>query len=237
MKIAVVGAGIFGCTAAIKLARAGHKVELFDMYDTILRCASGINQYRLHRGYHYPRSFDTAIESSGSVELFEDEYRPSIITTNDHYYAISREDSNTSAIEYILFLNKCKLSYSVERIDSLSILKPYSIASLFKVQENSFDVAELYLNIMTKLTNERVDLRFGEVFWKARVSEYDLVINATYANTNGLLPYDERIDYQFELCEKPVVSLSPKFQNKSIVILDGNFGCVDPYGNKPFVLA
>ena len=27
--------------------------------DDIMKAASGINQYRIHRGYHYPRSFET----------------------------------------------------------------------------------------------------------------------------------------------------------------------------------
>ena len=56
MRIAVVGGGIFGVSAAVKLARAGHQADLFEKQRDILCAASGINQYRIHRGYHYPRN-------------------------------------------------------------------------------------------------------------------------------------------------------------------------------------
>ena len=41
---------------------------------------------------------------------------------------------------------------------------------------------------------------------------------------------DARIDLQFEICEKPVVKLPNNFQNKSIVVMDGPFFCIDPFG-------
>jgi len=68
MKIAIIGGGIFGVTTAIRLSR-NHDVDLFEQNSDILQSASGINQYRLHRGYHYPRSTDTAISAKNS-ELF-----------------------------------------------------------------------------------------------------------------------------------------------------------------------
>ncbi|RZD44075.1 MAG: hypothetical protein CXT78_07170 [Thaumarchaeota archaeon] len=49
MKIAVVGGGIFGVTTAIRLAN-NHDVDLYEKNSDILESASGINQYRLHRG-------------------------------------------------------------------------------------------------------------------------------------------------------------------------------------------
>ena len=61
-KIAIAGAGIYGTTAAIRLAESGHHVSLFDPLG-ILRAASAINQYRVHAGYHYPRSPETIRET------------------------------------------------------------------------------------------------------------------------------------------------------------------------------
>ena len=58
MRIAIVGGGIFGITASIILAK-NHQVELFEKNNELLQSASGSNQYRIHRGYHYPRSPDT----------------------------------------------------------------------------------------------------------------------------------------------------------------------------------
>ena len=58
MKIAVVGAGIFGVTAAYTLAK-NHSVDLFEKNNDIMMESSDVNQCRVHRGYHYPRSPDT----------------------------------------------------------------------------------------------------------------------------------------------------------------------------------
>jgi len=61
LKIAVAGAGIYGATAAIRLRELGHQVDLFDPLG-VMGAASAINQYRLHAGYHYPRSPETIHE-------------------------------------------------------------------------------------------------------------------------------------------------------------------------------
>ena len=60
-NIAVVGGGVFGTTISWKLAEMGQKVDLFEKNKDIFMAASGINQYRIHRGYHYPRSLETVL--------------------------------------------------------------------------------------------------------------------------------------------------------------------------------
>ena len=74
MKIAIVGGGIFGITVAVKLAKSGHSIDLFEKNGDIMTAASGINQFRLHRGYHYPRSKETGEESLRGLPLFLKEY-------------------------------------------------------------------------------------------------------------------------------------------------------------------
>ena len=61
MKIAVIGGGIFGITTAFTLGEE-YDVELFEKNNDLLKAASGSNQYRVHRGYHYPRSMKTVLE-------------------------------------------------------------------------------------------------------------------------------------------------------------------------------
>ena len=57
---------------------------------------------------------------------------------------------------------------------------------------------------------------------------------ATYAKMNELL--DEPRQYQYEVIEKPVVKLPKKYKNKSVVVMDGPFMCLDPYKNGYHVL-
>jgi pyruvate/2-oxoglutarate dehydrogenase complex dihydrolipoamide dehydrogenase (E3) component len=46
--VSVTGAGIYGVTAAVKLANQGYIVDLFEQMDDILSATSAINQYRVH---------------------------------------------------------------------------------------------------------------------------------------------------------------------------------------------
>ena len=64
------------------------------------------------------------------------------------------------------------------------------------------------------------------------LQEYDFVIIATYAYLNQSIEKfpNDQLDYQFELCEKPLVRLPSSFHNTSMVVMDGPFMSVDPYG-------
>lgn len=232
MKIAVVGGGIFGCVSALKLLEAGHKVTLFEREKSLLSCASGINQYRLHRGYHYPRSKETVQYVKESSILFEEEFPSSICAKGfDRYYGISNEESLINSSQYLTFLEDNKLEYEI--IEDLSILKMGKVELIVKVIENGFDLSELYLSIVSKLSRSKVRLRTNTTFTQYDSKKFDVVINATYANINSLLSEDQQVDYQFELCEKPIVQLPKPFKSKSVVILDGDFCCFDPVGFNP----
>ena len=85
-NIAVIGAGIFGSTAAWYLSKEGYNVNLFEKNDDIITQASYINQYRLHRGYHYPRSSETAQSSLAGEASFLEFYGDSIVNDVDRPY-------------------------------------------------------------------------------------------------------------------------------------------------------
>lgn len=228
MRIAVIGAGIFGCTAALKLQELGD-VTIFEKYASIMQCASGINQYRLHQGYHYPRSIETAKSSKKGLESFKEEYGFCLdYHWNEHYYAIASHGSLRTPGQYVNFLNNAEVSLSYRMVHDYDWIE--NISLLLKVPEHSFNrrVLEEYIAKKIFLSN-KVQLKVNTTFTHKDVSEFDVVINATYANLNGILPEEDRVDYQFELCEKPIVQLPNNWARRSIVILDGPFLCLDPY--------
>ena len=77
-KIAIAGAGIYGATAAIRLAERGHQVSLYDPLG-VMCAASAINQYRVHSGYHYPRSPETIMETLEARREFVQAFAPAIV--------------------------------------------------------------------------------------------------------------------------------------------------------------
>ena len=62
MKIAIIGGGFYGCYLAFKLkAKFKSKIEIdiFEKNKMLLNEAGNNNQWRLHLGFHYPRSKQT----------------------------------------------------------------------------------------------------------------------------------------------------------------------------------
>jgi len=233
MKIAVIGGGIYGTTVAIKLAEAGYKIDLYEKEPDILQAASGINQYRLHRGYHYPRSAPTAISSNTAEPLFIREYREAIIESPEHYYSIAKEGSKVTGDEFISFCNKCDLEY--EKVN-LEVMNIDAIEFTIKVKESLMNPLKLRQIVGERLRKHKVNLFLNTKVDDSILDKYDIVINATYANLNFILDrYPEaRREYQFEVCEKLVLKLPKVFEGKSIVVLDGPFMCIDPYDETGF---
>lgn len=235
MKIAIIGAGIFGVTIATNLAKY-HSIDLYEQQNDILQSASGINQYRVHRGYHYPRSSDTAMAVSSVEPLFKTEYSESIIKNVDHYYCIAKENSLTNSDEFQTFCSKHNLEFTKT---NLELLNSDSIQLCVKVKEDLFDPIKLKSICLNKLKSTKVNLLLNTKANDKIFSNYDFVIICTYANINSILTkYPlKQMNYQFEICEKPVVKLPSSFNKKSIVIMDGPFMCVDPFGDSEnFVL-
>jgi len=224
-NIAVIGGGIFGCTAAIELAKRGHKVTLYEQHNDIMLETSSINQYRVHRGYHYPRSFDTASKCKQTSVDFVKAFRQAIVSNKsdtEHYYAIAKENSLTSPAQYIDFLNSIDLNYEiVPNIPNTSLT--------VKVFENLFDPNLLKNIIKKRLKGSNVEVKLGIKASLNELKNQDASVIATYSSLNHWKPKPEM--FQYELCEKPVFKLPAVYQNKSIVIMDGPFMCIDPYGD------
>jgi len=223
-KALVIGGGIFGTTSAIMLSNNGYNVDLFEKSQDIMQCASSINQYRLHCGYHYPRSIDTAKSCLSGLELFRKKYFDCLVSDGiKNIYAISSEHSLTSAEDYEKFLQEVKLPYS--RIENI-----LNCDLTISANELLFDHKKLIEQVKNKIFSSSVNVSTGiEVKDIQKFKqEYDVIVIATYANLNQSLK--NKKEYQYEVCEKPVVKLPKKFKGKSVVIMDGPFMCIDPMG-------
>lgn len=231
MKIAVVGGGIFGITAAWFLAKEGFLVDLYEKENDIFKAASGINQYRLHRGYHYPRSKETILTCLHGEKEFRNVYPEAILDDGiEHYYSIAKEGSFLTPEQFSNVWKECGLEYEEK---DLEIVNKEKIAANFKIKEFLFDPAKLKEICWLKLKQYKVNVLLNtEGRYEVLKNKYDLIIVATYAHNNAFLGdyLDAQKDYQFELCEKLVLKLPEKFHKKSVIVMDGPFMCIDPYG-------
>ncbi|MFC1721248.1 FAD-dependent oxidoreductase [Patescibacteria group bacterium] len=230
IKIAVVGGGIFGVTAAIKLAEEGYVVDLFERNDDILKAASGINQFRSHRGYHYPRSGDTIKSCIHAAPRFEEEYKDAIIKSFNHYYCIAKEKSFTTKEDFLSVCKEYDLDATECKLDAVN----YNTVDLcINADENIINHKKLKEICNERLQKNNVNVFFNTEVNTEKLNDYDFVVVATYANQNKMIKEltGVNMQYQYELCEKPVVRMPKHFEDISIVVMDGPFTCIDPFGD------
>src|SRR5690348_2544950 len=113
-SVAVLGAGIMGCSTALYLARRGLRVVLFDEAAAPFSGASRWNEGKIHLGYLYSadRSLETArlilpggLTFKPFVEGLIGQSIASVTTADDDVYLIHR-DSVVTAAESRAYLEK-----------------------------------------------------------------------------------------------------------------------------------
>jgi len=229
MNVAVVGGGIYGLTVALTLDDAGYDVDLFEKADDIITAASWANQWRLHRGYHYPRSPSTGRSCKQSAAEFRDWFPEAVIEETDHYYCIANERTKTTGNEYLYFCEQMDLPFESAEPDVVDMEK---IDTAIQATENRIDPHALKDRLETELEESDIDLFLGTEVTDLDELSHDHIVVATYAGINEL--FDEqptlRGRYKFQLVEKPVVKLPSEFDGTSLVVMDGPFMCFDPHG-------
>lgn len=228
MNIAIIGSGFFGATLSLILAKR-HRVDLYEKENQILQGASRVNQFRFHQGYHYPRSNKTIKEIRKYRNSFLKFYGENILGKTKNFYSISKIRSKINFQKYLYFLKKNKLYFKVYKNKNFFSKK---IEGSFIVDEKILNYFKVKKKISKMLNKSSVNLLLKKKFKKKYLSKYDKVILATYQNNNYVLKelgIKPKLKYKYELVEKILIKLPKKYYNKSFVVLDGNFVCVDPY--------
>jgi hypothetical protein len=222
-NIAVAGAGIYGATAAIRLAEQGHRVTLFDPLG-VMRAASAINQYRVHSGYHYPRSPETITETLEARREFIQAFAPAIVRNSRHYYAIPREGSRTRPQEYEEIVRSHGLPLRACRPEWMNF---EYIDRCYEVDENIYDPD--LLRSVIELRLETLGIKFVQsVFLPEMRGDYDFVVLATYGMGASR---DIFKIAKYQVAEKVLIQLPAALQGIALVVVDGPFTAFDPYGS------
>lgn len=221
MRVGIVGGGLFGCTAAALAAKHGHEVHLFEAKPKLMQGATSCCYYRLHRGYHYPRSPETGMESLNAEASFRLWYGKAIIDGGQQYYAVPG-GAKVTGREFQLFMDELKLRY--QRIERHPSIKAEWI---FEVEEPRIDAAMLSILAVDAVNESGVHVHLGRPVGK--LDGFDRIVIAAYAGTNHILGRLglPGVEYKFQVVEKPIVALPAAFANTSIVVMDRC--CVDPH--------
>jgi hypothetical protein len=224
-RVAVAGAGIYGTNIAIRLAEEGHEVRLFDPLG-ILRAASVINQYRIHSGYHYPRSAETIRETLEARAEFIEAFAPAVVGNSRHYYAIPHEGSQTPPE---LFERVMAQHHLLSKPCRPGWMNFGFIDRCYEVDEQIYDPDVLREVITSRI--RALGIPFEQRAFTAPMrADFDFVVFATYGlgPSRGLFKIAK-----YQVAEKILIQLPAHLRGISLVVVDGPFTAFDPYGSSP----
>ena len=234
MKIKIIGAGLFGCAIGYELNRVGHDVTIIEQDPDIMLRASKCNHNRLHLGYHYPRSVETAQQSLDGLVTFLTNYKDAIVSKFPNYYMIAKDNSNVSPEQYIQFCEKVNIDYTEEYPDS-NIVNHNMIDLSIRTDEPVFDY-----DMLTSYVREYIkgiDIKFNTTF-DGNIDDCDYLINASYANINKVHKLLGIPDIKLKFQDVIVPYFEMKSSPFGVTIMDGPFCSVLPkgYNDNTFLL-
>lgn len=228
-KIKIIGAGLFGCAIGYELHRAGHHITIIEQDSDIMQRASKINHNRLHLGYHYPRSIETAEQSLDGLISFFTNYKKAIVSHFPNYYMIAKNNSHINADEYIKFCDNIKIDYTYE-MPSKSLINQDLIDLSVNTDETVFDYD--ILKSLVKDYVKDINIKFNTVF-KGNIDDCDYLINTTYAGINKINRLLGVLELKLKLQDVVIPYFKMKSKPFGVTIMDGPFCSVMPKGKNP----
>ena len=113
MKIAIVGAGWYGCHIARELVRRGVECAVFERHGDVMQEASAVNQSRLHLGFHYPRSHITRVQSIRGFRQFLQEYPSLSGPVESNVYGVCNRHSMLDFETYSFIMRASGLDFEI----------------------------------------------------------------------------------------------------------------------------
>jgi hypothetical protein len=227
-KIAIVGAGIFGCSIALELEKEGYEVVLFEIENDIMLKASKNNHNRIHYGYHYPRSLETTRQSLDGLLSFVANYSEAILYGFKNYYSIAKENSLTNPSQFEHFCKEAGIGFKNE-YPSNEIMNPNKIAESYLVEEPIYDWTKLQDIVKKKLDNSKVQVKYSTDFTNSEES-FDFVINCTYSNLNEINKFMNVEEQKFHMQDVIIPIFKSDIDKIGLTVMDGPFCSIMPKG-------
>jgi glycine/D-amino acid oxidase-like deaminating enzyme len=245
-RAVVIGGGFYGCCVALFLKQRYPQVTLLESGSRLLRRASYNNQARIHNGYHYPRSFLTALRSVVNFPRFVLDFAGSVDCRFTKLYAIARLGSKVNAYQFSEFCRNigapCRLApVKYERLFNSSMIE-----AVFEVKEFAFDAAVLAEKMWRRLRENEVQVHFGAETiavesgsgdsLRVRLAdgsqrEADCVANCTYSRINTVLRNSgvAPLAFKHEIAELCLMEPPPELKGLGITVMDGPFFSTMPF--------
>tara|TARA_B110000977_G_scaffold201663_1_gene297583 strand:- start:6324 stop:7352 length:1029 start_codon:yes stop_codon:yes gene_type:complete len=228
----IIGAGWMGCHLALTLMKQGHQVKLFEQ-KKIFNGMSGANTNRLHMGYHYPRSFQTRMQSKFGYKEFIKKY-PTLnkkIKNNLIYLVKKYSLIDFQSYKKIMISSNLKIKKTTYFKDELS-----NIEGLFKVNEAQILQNKSKKFFKSKLGNslfENKEVKLDQLKFGKKIcfeNEYfDYLVDCSAGHL-----FNKK---EFDISYEPRVTwiYRSKLKNFALMAMDGQFYNIFPH-NEDFIL-
>lgn len=240
----ILGAGLYGLYAALQCGKKGQRVLVLERDPGPFMRATYINQARVHMGYHYPRSYATAVKSARYFARFCRDYDFCLYREFDQVYATSAHFSWTNAAEFRRFCAAAGIR--CDDVPPERYFNPGLCDGAFLTKEYTYDAQALKRWFLTQLAPlDNVTIRYGRRpdriaqaggVWQVQAAELraeaPFLLNATYAGVNDVhrllgLPL---FKIKYELCEIILCTVDERLKNTGITVMDGPFFSLMPFG-------
>lgn len=245
----IIGGGLYGLYSALLCGERGQRIVVLEYDKESFMRATYINQARVHMGYHYPRSFSTAIKSAHYFERFNKDYAQCILSDFDQIYATSADFSYSNAEQFKKF---CKAAdIKCEEVPTSRYFKDGKCDGAFLTREYTYDAnilkrmlleqiahySNIELNYEVRIRDiEKMQDCYKIVLEDGRTYCSGFVLNATYASVNQIL---DKLGYEpfkikYELCEIILCDVGEKLKNTGLTVMDGPFFSIMPFGKTKY---
>lgn len=242
--VVVIGGGFYGCMIALHFKRYFKNIVLIEKENDLLIRASYNNQARIHNGYHYPRSFLTAISSHKNYSVFKKDLQKAIVDRYKIIYAIAKNNSKTSTLQFIEFCKQIGSPVYAASDKIIDLFNDSLIDSVFEVEESVFDATLIRKILKEKLTSSKVHVLYdSEVTMVKKENSNEVkvilenneiiskkVVNTAYSGINCILKNSNLplVSFKHELVEMPLLKVPEELRELGITIMDGPFFGIMP---------
>lgn len=245
----IIGAGLYGLYAALYCGKKGQDILVLEYDDEPFKRATYINQARVHMGYHYPRSYSTAIKSAHYFDRFNKDYGFCLHRKFDKVYATSSAFSWSNADQFRKFCDAADIKcedlnpnkyFNANMCDGAFLTREYTYDAQI-LKEHILDELKKYPNVKiqykSRITNiEKNEDRYEIKFDAHEAVSSKFILNATYASVNQILEKlnFEKFKIKYELCEIILCNVNDKLKEVGITVMDGPFFSIMPFGKTGF---
>lgn len=241
----IIGGGFYGCCLALFLASVSRRVLVVESGERLMERASRVNQARIHTGFHYPRSFTTALRSRALQARFVRDFKHAVVDDFEMLYAVASRRSKVTASRFARMFEAADAPFRPAPRTLRALFSRQLVDEVFLCQEFAFDWQKLRQDLLYRMAAHGIAPRFEESVESARQVDDRVVVqlasgreitsrvvfNVTYAHLNnlalrsGLAP----LALKHELAEVALVEPPKELQRLGVTVMDGPFFSTMPY--------